>query len=785
MNPFRLLTASLFLAPMLLSAQPPLGQWRDHFPYRQAIAVAQGSNGEGYAATINAVFKLDPVSGETERFTKVNALNDVNIRTIAYNDELRTLVVGYANGNVDLIAPDRSQNISDIKRSNIVGDKSVYKVRFQGTTAFLACGFGIVVLDLAALEVRDTWLIGPNGSQLVVNDLTFFQDSIYAATNNGLYAAYRLAPNLAAFTNWYRRNDMPLPTAKYNAVTGFGGRLFVNFSNNASESDTLYYFNGTWQRASGLFGVRNHSLSVTPDGQRIVIPHSYDVSEHFQDLTLYRLSYSFFGAPMTPADAIPASNGDIWIADRGYGLCRHNGDDRGVPAYPNGPSTASCIDMSVEKGALYVATGAVADNWTGRLLRQGVHHFTEGRWATTDATNDALMASGANVYGAAVLDVMAVAVDPKEGEHVLVGSWDDGLVEMRNGSVQQIWNASNSTLAADPVYGAEQPVFVAGVAFDLDGNAWMTNSNVESPVAVRTASGSWRSFNPGAVLGNNKLLGAIVPAAFSGYKWIIRPRGNGVLVFNDNGTISQPADDQYKVLNTFIGQGALPSMEVFSMAEDLDGQIWFGTGKGIAVLYDQSAVFSGGSFDVQQILVEVNGNLQILLETEAVSAIAVDGANRKWLGTQSAGVFLVSKDGTQQIHHFTMDNSPLPSNTVTSLAIDGATGEVYIGTDQGIVSFRADATAGEVEATCASVFPNPVHPHHTGPIAITGLARDSDVRITDIAGNLVFRTVSRGGQAIWPGTDMSGNRVATGVYLALATDPFGSTKCNTRILVVR
>jgi hypothetical protein len=177
--------------------------------------------------------------------------------------------------------------------------------------------------------------------------------------------------------------------------------------------------------------------------------------------------------------------------------------------------------------------------------------------------------------------------------------------------------------------------------------------------------------------------------------------------------------------------------------------------------------------------------VQILLETEFVSCIAVDGANRKWIGTQTGGVFLVSADGRTQIHHFTDANSPLPSNTINDIAIDGLTGEVFFGTDRGIVSYRSDAIDGGEEATCAKVFPNPVRESYSGPVAIDGLAAESEVKITDVSGNLVYRTTSLGGQAIWNAADMSGNRVATGVYLIFASDREGLYKCNTKVLVVR
>jgi ligand-binding sensor domain-containing protein len=173
------------------------------------------------------------------------------------------------------------------------------------------------------------------------------------------------------------------------------------------------------------------------------------------------------------------------------------------------------------------------------------------------------------------------------------------------------------------------------------------------------------------------------------------------------------------------------------------------------------------------------------LETEAVSAIEVDGANRKWIGTQTGGVFLVSPDGRTQLRHFTAENSPLPSNTIYAITIDAISGEVFVATDRGIMSFRSDATEGGDTNECATVFPNPVQPGYSGPVAISGLMRDSEVKVADIAGNLVYRTTSLGGQALWPGTDMEGNKVSTGVYMVFVADRSGTSKCRTRVLVVR
>jgi hypothetical protein len=380
--------------------------------------------------------------------------------------------------------------------------------------------------------------------------------------------------------------------------------------------------------------------------------------------------------------------------------------------------------------------------------------------------------------------VIAVVVDPNDPDHAFAGSWDEGLLEFRNRELIAIYNASNSTLGEDinPYQGR---LYVAGLTYDEKDNLWMTNPwSSAGCIVARSKQGEWYRFNPGTLLNGNLLVSEIVSSRNNNYKWIIRPRGNGLLVYDSGNSLSSTEDDQYKLVGTQMGAGGLPAPDVFAVAEDLDDQIWIGTSRGIAVIYTQEAVFSGEEFDAQQILIEQDGNVQILLETETVSSIQVDGANRKWIGTQGSGAYLVSADGREQILHFTAENSPLPSNNVTNLALDGETGEVYIATDRGIMGYRGTATEGLSDNECASVFPNPVRETYTGPIAITGLVRDSEVKITDVSGNLVYRTTSEGGQAIWYGNDMSGRRASTGVYLVFASDVSGSYKCNTKLLLV-
>jgi ligand-binding sensor domain-containing protein len=206
---------------------------------------------------------------------------------------------------------------------------------------------------------------------------------------------------------------------------------------------------------------------------------------------------------------------------------------------------------------------------------------------------------------------------------------------------------------------------------------------------------------------------------------------------------------------------------------------------GICVFYSPENFFiPGQNFDAQQILVQEGSYTQYLLENEMVTAIAVDGANQKWIGTDRGGVFLFSPDGTKKIYHFTIDNSPLFSNRITALAINPLTGEVYIGTDKGIISFKSTATEGGDTFSDVYAYPNPVKEGYTGYIAIKGLVQDAEVKITDISGRLIFATKASGGQAIWDGKNFSGKRAKTGVYLVMASNSDGSEKIVTKILII-
>ena len=263
------------------------------------------------------------------------------------------------------------------------------------------------------------------------------------------------------------------------------------------------------------------------------------------------------------------------------------------------------------------------------------------------------------------------------------------------------------------------------------------------------------------------------------------PRGRGLFVFDEKGTYEDISDDEYESFSVLDESGAIISNDIYSFAEDRDGVMWIGTNKGAVAYYNPENVFSDTDpFYAKKIILQLDGPVNYLLETEIVTAIAIDGANRKWFGTQSAGVFLMSEDCTEQIYNFNTENSPLLSDNILCIAIEPESGEVFFGTANGIVSFRSTATEPDDFFTDVYAYPNPVKPDYEGDIVIKGLVANSNVKITDISGNLVYEVNALGGQAIWNGKNFDGERVKSGVYMAFCTNEDGSKTHVTKILFI-
>ncbi len=767
-----ILLVFLFFSPFFATAQVAIGEWRDHLPYTQATSVVDAGS-LIYSATQYSLFYFNNEDLSINRMSKVNGLSDIGINAISYSSEYDALLIAYNNTNIDLLKDGRIINISDIKRKQILGKKTINKIVFSDSLAYLACGFGIVVLDVKNEEFPEPiYYIGPDGSQVDVLDVTIGKDTLYAATESGIFKAPVNSPNLADFNSWSVDQRL-YPSATFNAINYFSDKLIVNYSTENYSGDSVFmydYAQHLWQKFPGIDPYRKFHILTSHD--RLLVVGQSKVYIFDGNFELESAIYSINDNSINARNATLDNNGAKWIADFSGGLIKTEDNFNGEFIRPNGPFAANVFDMSMQNEQLWVAAGGRSSGWGKLYLQDGVYAFIDETWTSFNRH------AGHQAFDT-INDFVCVVADPNKNDHAYVGTWMQGVMEILDGEVVNIFNHENSTLE---IWPAGNYVAVSGLAFDNNNNLWVVNSGASKPLAVKNSNNEWRSFSLGSSLSGTDA-GKLVIDDFN-QKWITLRADNKLVVFTDNNTIDDPTDDITKILSNATGNGSLPGNKIYSVAQDQDGEIWLGSDEGIGVIYSPGNIFTGGDYDAQRILVEVGGYTQYLLESEIVTAIAIDGDNRKWIGTERAGVFLLSDNGTEEIHHFTEENSPLYSNQIVDIEINNETGEVFFGTSRGIISYKSTATKPNPTNNDVVVYPNPVREGYEGVIAIKGLVKNADIKITDVAGGLIYATKAEGGQAIWSGRNFDGRKAGTGVYLVFATDDEGKEKMVTKILFI-
>ena len=744
----------------------PIGQWREHLPFTRGVSIAVSSE-KVYCAAGNGVVILRKDDNSVERLSRSNGLSDINLTSLGYHAGTNTLMIGYKNGNLDLVTGNNVVNVSDIKRSTIVqGGKTINNIRFIGNDAFICSNFGIVVFDMVRREVKSTLfpsLINPE-----IHDVVEKDGRVYAATSKGVFSADLNNPQLPYFVAWTR--DSLLGNRPILSIAHFSGELYAaRYPTNEDELDTLFRVRNASLQVFQLQGQVN---SIKANETKLIVCNSYNVIIYRDSGNVNDALVSYGGdrpSPEPSEAAFDTENSTVfWIADKRLGMVR-SAEVFTIDSYtPEGPPTSNVFKMDYSNGVLWVAPGAWDIAFSPLYFIDGVFRYQNGQW-------DAFRLPTNNDY---LRDIVSVKVDPSDNQHVFVASWGNGVGELRNGAIADTFNSTDGDLVGLPEYPRD--IRVSDVELDNQNRVWISSSSSARPLQMRDTDGSWIKYSFSSSV-NNQFLGDLMIDSLD-QKWLI-VQNRGLLVANiEDGVLKS-----FKLLNDQVGNGALSTSVVLSMVQDQEGQIWVGTSKGVSVFYSPEAILQTGStvnWDSQRIIVSQGGFNQYLLESEEVTAILVDGANRKWLGTRNAGLFLVSANGEEQIQHFTSENSPLLSNTIATLEMNGETGELFIGTSIGICSYRTDATDGGDTFQHVYAFPNPVERGYSGPIAITGLVRDADVKITDVSGNVVFSTRSNGGTAIWNGNMFSGQRAATGVYLVFCTNDNGEQTNVTKILLV-
>jgi|WetSurMetagenome_2_1015567.scaffolds.fasta_scaffold00319_4 hypothetical protein len=753
--------SAILLLPVQLQGQTPVGSWSDHLIYNTATSVTAGTE-EIYASTGSSILVYNKEFAELKKMSRINGLSETGISNIAWSEDNKTLIIAYNSTNIDLVKNNLIYNIPDINRKYIAGKKEINRIRTNGKYAYLACSFGIVVVDIIKKEIYDTWKPGTGYENAEVFDIAIGNNKIYAATDKGVFSADITNPGLAYFGNWSLLINLPVPDGKYTSIIYSANRLYVNLSDPISGGDSVYAIDENSSLFSFIPGVFNTSFDPAENGFTVSSPSS--VRFYNSDGSLNKIISSYGFGVLNVSQAV-VYGGDIWIADINTGLVRGENISDFSALTLSGPVSNNAYNITTYNGKTIICGGGADISWNNQGRPLQVSTYENNTWLS--------------ISSGSIIDAMRSFIDPDNNNHVFVSTWGGGLLEYQTNNLIKQYTESNSPLQT--IIAGRPYVRICGLAMDKSKNLWITQTEVPGSIKVLKPDGSW-IVNPVTI--EAPTIGDIVITK-NGYKWVVLPRGYGLFILDDNNTPDVFSDDRFKKMLVKDTDNQLISV-VYCISEDLDGNLWVGTDQGPLVYYNSEKVFDG---DLQANRIKIprndgSGLADYMLKTETITSVVVDGANRKWLGTSSSGAYHLSPDGTILLKNFNEKNSPILSNSIVSLAVDNKSGDVWFGTSKGIQSFRGEATTGAEKFTNVYTFPNPVREDFSGNVTITGLMVNSEIRITDISGNLVFKTVSDGGQASWDLKTYNGRRVTTGVYLVFCSSSDGSQSFVTKMLVI-
>ena len=717
----------------------PRGTWRLHLSFNDLDHLAI-SNDRVFAATEIGLLLVDKAEQEITSITKIDGLSSMPITTLAFDDSSNKLMVGHENGLVSILQENTLREFNALAiATSISGSRRISHISVDGSIAYISTDFGVAVFDLTKEQIIETYRdLGEAGEQLVIYESVVFEDSLFLATAKGVLAGSLTgSTNLLDFRSWKRYNSGTFDT-KIESITVFDGGLYA-----AIDQSGIYRLSGgIWNQLPFLHNEEIRMIRGTQNSLIITTGEGVWISDAANVSQIGSTTIS------DPDAAIGENNGSVWIADGQNGLLLFTNENL-TSIKPNGPSNNGHWNVFSSEQETISLKGGYSTSLNPLGTDGLVDRFENGQWESL--TNQ-------------------LTTDVVDYAHTITGryfaTFGAGLEKLdENGSL--IFNQSNSPLAVnDPV---EQLILISSVESVPQG-LWVMNYKAVQPLHFLSNGLTWSSFSVPHPLASFAV-DLLVDRSENIWMVIDPNRGGGIVVFNS-------VSGQAKYLNNTAGMGGLPTAVVHSIASDREGQVWVGTREGVAYFTNTQNILAN-SIDASRPIFEN----RFLLRDEIVTSIAVDGGNRKWLGTPN-GVWLFNSTGEELIYNFTTENSPLPSDEIVNISINQSSGEVFIVTSSGLASFRSDATESQAAFVDVKIFPNPVVPNYTGIISIDGLYTDAIVKITDIAGRLVWQTQAIGGTATWNARQLNGNRVGTGMYMVFATAEDGSERHVGKIAVI-
>ncbi len=700
-------TILTLLATMAINAnaETSFDNWKTYMAYGDITDIEPAGN-YVYVLSSGDLFSYNINDESLTTYDKVYPLTDCTISKIAWNNNVKKLIVIYDNYNIDLLDNKSNViNVSGYKEKSMTVDKDINNIVINGNLAYLCTAFGLVQIDMSMGQIRETFNIGK-----FVQNCAFVGNDIYVQTASGLFKG--------------NKNDNLNDPASWKAATEQVS--FNNPNDIAISYDNGYVQYTAYDKTNKCYWTNQsdnklQAYTKAADGTVTVIK---------QDINPEAPKYNYFGYMKMNNGKLYACNGGLWDQNRPAALQIYNPADQSWKLLDN-------------KG--------IGDK-----------------------------------YGVNYKDLLCFDIDPKDEKRIMIGT-QTGIYAFYDGKLVDHFNDENSPVntTREVSAGDKNYQIVTSLFYDNNSDLWaMCYSPSGEGIFKYSSTNGWSIPNP-AIDKNN-----IDVAKFMGYDsnnriWI----HNG---FYKNPTIYCYSADLKNLYtyNNFTNEDGVSIYGIQScnaMAEDKEGNIWIGTNVGVFTLpddYQQDP--SKGFYQIKVPRNDGTNYADYLLTGINVTTIAIDNANRKWIGTSDNGVYVISNDNYVQEAHFEESNSCLISNEIQNITIDKKTGIAYIGTSKGLCSVQGNASATNDEMNKDNVwaYPNPVRPDYTGLITVVGLSFNSDVKITTTNGVLVAQGRSTGGSFQWDGKDLKGKRVASGVYMVNTATENGESGTVCKIAII-
>ena len=779
----------LALLPMVMKAQLAVGEWKVYPVFANNVTRMLDTSEKVYYISEGNLFSYDKNTDESYSYSVVNKLNENEIHNIYYNKENKYLLIAYKSGNIDLLYDNgKVVNMPDIKDAVLSTEKTINDVCFNENRIYVATVFGLVIFDDQKHHVIESGIYNKD-----IRSVEVYDDSILISIDWNIYISSVDTKHntINSFANLYalKADDMKVINNKIVLITNYGNYTIIRLGDINIQNKNI----------SNLLDLSANDVKILNEDK--------DGVYTFNTSTLIKFdsngNYEKVNLPtelQSKQIAMWEGLNSVWTGDKsGISNLDISGDAITVLKDNFTPESTSVKEVYFlhrgNSGKIYLSNIGQSDNYKKNgWIRSQINTINNGK------IENVLPTKFTNINGnwakSIILDTYNVCEDPEDPNTYYVGSFGEGIYKVTNGESTVKYDWTNSGIKS--IY-SNYACVASAITFDKNNNLWalqLVTSGMpvlkmlpaearkkETPIAS-----DWKQVSLGDFVGgkDNRIL-----ACTKSNMLILSNAYGKVIGYDTKGTYENTSDDTYIVWTKFTDQDGknFTIGNTMAFVEDHNGKVWIGTDNGVIEI-TKSENLTNEAMTINRIKVPRNDGTQLadyLLETLYVTSIAVDGTNKKWLGTLTSGVYLVSENGDEILEHFTAENSSLPSNTIYSLECDPNSNSVFIGTDVGLVEYSSSTAPASADYSNVYTYPNPVRPDYTGWITIKGLMENSLVKIADAAGNVFYSTVSEGGMVTWDGCNANGQRVKSGVYYVFASqseEGGSSTGAVTKILVV-